>query len=139
MSGSMQEKINNMPLLETLGIRCTAITADYCRMEVTVDARHRNYYGCTHGGLLATLIDTACFFAEPLIPSGRVLATSQLSVNYLRPSAVDDHLVAESKILHLGRRTVHVEVCVHNQRGELIAHGTGALLDVSPADAVADA
>jgi len=133
MHSPMLDKINGIPLLVTLGIGCSAIGSDYCRMEVTVDERHRNFYGGAHGGLLATLVDTVCFFAEPLLPSGRLLTTSQLNVTYLRPAAVGDHLVAESKILHLGRRTVHVDVTVRNQHGDLVVHGTGSLLDVSPA------
>lgn len=133
MHTPMLEKINTMPLLVTLAIHCTAIGSDFCRMEVTVDDRHRNFYGGAHGGLLATLVDTVCFFAEPLLPAGRLLTTSQLSVSYLRPAAVGDHLIAESKILHLGRRTVHVDVVVHNQHGALVVHGTGSLLDVAPA------
>jgi len=126
------DSINRIPLLVTLGIRLSAMGPDFCQMEVTVDERHLNFYGGAHGGLLATLVDTVCFFAEPLLPAGRQLTTSQLSVNYLRPVARADHLVARSKILHLGRRTVHVDVSIVNQHGALVVHGTATLLDVAP-------
>jgi len=126
------DTINAIALLRTLGIRCTASGDDFARMEVTVDARHLNFYGGAHGGLLATLVDTACFFAAPLIPAGRRLTTSQLNVSYLRPVAAGDHLIAQSKILHLGRRTVHLDVSIVNQLGKPVVHGTATLLDVAP-------
>ena len=126
------DSINRIPLLVTLGIRITGMGADFCQMEVTVDDRHLNFYGGVHGGLLATLVDTACFFAEPLLPAGRQVTTSQLTLNYLRPAALGDHLVARSKILHLGRRTVHVDVHIVNQHEALVVHGSATLLDVAP-------
>ncbi|HEX9873802.1 MAG TPA: PaaI family thioesterase [Deferrimonas sp.] len=127
------DSINAIPLLVTLGIRITAFGPDFAQMEATVDERHLNYFGSAHGGLLATLVDTACFFPEPLLPAGRQVTTSQLTVNYLRPVANGDRLVARSKILHLGRRTVHLDVSVWNQDGALVVHGTATLLDVTPA------
>ncbi|PLX92614.1 MAG: PaaI family thioesterase [Desulfuromonas sp.] len=133
MQTPIMERVNAIPLLITLDIRCTEIGSDFCRMEVTVAEKHLNFYGGAHGGLLATLVDTVCFFAEPLLPAGRTLTTSQLTVNYLRPAALGDHLIAEAKILHLGRRTVHVDVTVRNQHDALVVHGTGSLLEVSPA------
>lgn len=127
------EQINAIPMLQTLGIRCTATGADFTRMEVTVSDAHRNFYGGAHGGLLATLVDTACFFADPLAPAGRRLTTSQLSISYLRPVAAGDHLIATSQILHLGRRTIHLDVSILNQHGKQVVHGTATLLDLEPA------
>lgn len=124
------ESINRIPLLQTLGIQLQEIGERHAVMWVTVDERHRNYFGGAHGGLLATLVDTAAFFSKPLLPSGLACTTTGLNVNYLRPAAVGDTLTARSELLHLGRRTASVRVEISNQDKALVAHGTVALLVV---------
>jgi acyl-CoA thioesterase len=122
------ESINNISLLQTLGIQLQEIGERHAVMCVTVDERHRNYFGGAHGGLLATLVDTASFFPRPLLPSGVTCTTTSLQVNYIRPAAVGDLLIARSELLHLGRRTASVRVEVTNQEDKLVVHGTVGLL-----------
>lgn len=122
------ETAGTIPLLQTLGIRLVEIGERHAVMEVTVDDRHRNYFGGAHGGLLATLVDTAAFFPRPLLPSGVPCTTTSLNVSYLRPAAVGDRLTARSELLHLGRRTAGVRVDIRNQDDRLLVHGTVTLL-----------
>lgn len=122
------ESGNRIPLLQTLGIQLREIGDCHAVMEVTVSDHHRNYFGGAHGGLLATLVDTASFFPRPLLPSGTVCTTTSLNVSYIRPAALGDTLTARSELLHLGRRTASVRVEVTNQEGKLVTHGTVALM-----------
>jgi acyl-CoA thioesterase len=122
------ESANAISLLRTLGIRLEEIGDGHALMVVDVDERHRNYLGSVHGGLIATLADTACFFPRPLLPSGQAATTVNLNVSYLRPAAVGDRLSARSELLHLGRRTASLAVRVTDQHDRLVAHGTVALL-----------
>ncbi|HEY6008975.1 MAG TPA: PaaI family thioesterase, partial [Geobacteraceae bacterium] len=94
---------NAIPLLRTLGINLAEIGPRHAVMEVVVSEAHGNYFGGAHGGLIATLIDTVCFFPRPLLPSGLLVTTTNLNVNYLRPAAVGDRLTARSELLHLGK------------------------------------
>lgn len=119
---------NRIPLLRTLGIRLTEIGDHHAVMEVDVADIHRNYYGGAHGGLIATLVDTVCFFPRPLIPSGLRLTTTSLTVTFVRPAEVGDHLVARSELLHLGRRTASLSARVADGGGRLLAHGTATLM-----------
>lgn len=128
MKPATLETANAIPLLRTLDIRLTGIGANHAVMEVTVDERHLNYFGGAHGGLIATLIDTVCFFPGPLLPAGRKVTTANLNVHYVRGGEVGDRLVARSEVLHLGRRTASLAVRVSNGRGELVAHGSVTLL-----------
>lgn len=127
MKPATLESCNQIALLQTLDIRLTEIAPCHAIMEVTVAAKHLNYLGGAHGGLIATLADTVCFFPAPLLPSGRVVTTSNLNLHYLRPAALGDHLCARADLLHLGRRTVSLRFAVQNQQGQLIAHGTATL------------
>lgn len=128
MQPATLETGNQIPLLRTLDIRLTEIGDLHAVMEVTVSDKHLNYLGGAHGGLIATLLDTVCFFPRPFLPSGRLVTTSNLNVNYIRPAAPGDHLVARSEVLHLGRRTASLTVRVTRDGGDLVAHGTVTLI-----------
>jgi uncharacterized protein (TIGR00369 family) len=55
------------------------------RLSAEVDERHLNPAGSVHGGLLATLVDTAMGAAVRSAVDGEIPATSQLTITYLRP------------------------------------------------------
>lgn len=74
------------PMAATLGFRLTAF--DEGRVEITCDPEefHYNPYGMVHGGLAATLLDTATGCAiHTRLPAGVGYATLDLHVTYLRP------------------------------------------------------
>jgi acyl-CoA thioesterase len=125
------ESGNAIALLRTLEIELREIGDRHAVMEVTVGEIHRNYFGGAHGGLLATLVDTAAFFPRPLLPSGTACTTTNLSVTYVRPAAVGDLLTARSELVHLGRRLASVTVVVTNQQGKIVVHGTATLMITS--------
>lgn len=118
---------NAIALLRTLDIRLAEIGERYAVMEVEVSDKHLNYFGGAHGGLIATLVDTVCFFPRPFLPSGRLVTTSNLNVNFVRAAGPGDRLSARSEIQHLGRRTASLTVKVTNGEGGLVAHGTVTL------------
>jgi acyl-CoA thioesterase len=128
MEPSPRDYGNRIPLLQTLGIQLTEIGDRHAVMEVDVSDSHRNYYGGAHGGLIATLVDTVCFFPRPLIPAGRTLTTMNLAVSYIRPAQVGDHLVSRCELLHLGRSIASLVVRVTDSGGRLVAHGTATLM-----------
>lgn len=117
-----------IPLLQTLGISLAESTERHAVMEVTVSPAHANYSGGTHGGLLATLADTACFFPRPLLPSGTRVTTVNLTLNYLRPVAIGEHLRATAELLRLGRRTANLTVVIENGEGKQVVQGSAVLL-----------
>jgi acyl-CoA thioesterase len=134
MQPATLETGNAIPLLRTLDIRLTEIGDRHAVMAVTVADKHCNYFGGAHGGLLATLVDPVCFFPRPFLPSGRLVTTANLNVNYVRPAAVGDHLVARSEVVHLGRRTASLSIRVVNGEGALVAHGTVTLIVLGEPD-----
>jgi acyl-CoA thioesterase len=137
MQPATMERANAIPLLQTLGIRLVENGERYAVMEVTVADSHLNYFGGAHGGLIATLVDTACFLPLPLLPAGRLVTTSSLNVNYIRPAVVGDRLTARADLLHLGRRTASLTVRVTDGEGRLVAHGSATLLVLQEPAAVA--
>jgi len=128
MTDSAFTRAAAIPMLQTLGITLVESGDTHAIMEVTVAEKHANFYGGTHGGLLATLADTTCFFPRPLIPSGVRAATTNLSLNYLRPAAVGEILRARADLLHFGRRTANLEIHIENAQGKLLVQGSAVLL-----------
>lgn len=128
MEPATLESGNTIPLLRTLGIRLVEIGARHALMEVEVTEGHCNYLGGAHGGLIATLADTVCFFPRPLLPSGLLVTTTNLNITYVRPAQVGDRLLARSELLHLGRRLASLTVQVSDGAGRLVAHGSVTLM-----------
>src|SRR5215211_7270581 len=106
---------------ERLGAR-TGTTGDG-RATVEFDAteEHLNAAGTLHGGVLATLVDTAMGQAgRSATDDGDVPATSQLTVTYLRPGKPGPLSVTAS----VRTRGEHLTVCEADveQGGKAIAH-----------------
>jgi len=127
----VNEKVQDIPFLKTLGVSVQEIAERHAEMTVTIDDRHLNYMGTVHGGLISALVDTVCFFPKPLIPSGLKLTSVDLNVSYVRPALKGDTLVARSELLHLGRRTARLTVKVTDQDHGLVAYGTATLMVLS--------
>src|SRR3954469_21747699 len=69
-----------------LGAVVTEVDEGTARLEVDATDEHLNPAGTLHGGVLATLVDTAMGTAvRSATGDGDIPATSQLTVTYLRP------------------------------------------------------
>jgi len=134
LTPALRERVNSIPLLKTLGIELREIGESHAVMALKVDDMHANYMGGAHGGVIATLADTASFFPRRLVPSGLVCTTTNLSVTYVRPAVVGETLIARSELLHLGRRMASVTCQIVNGEGKLVAHSSATLMVLSQAD-----
>ncbi|MGY2065678.1 PaaI family thioesterase [Blastococcus sp. SYSU DS0619] len=113
-----------------LGARPETAEDGSARMSFEVTEEHLNPAGTLHGGVLATLVDTAMGLAvRTTTGEGEVPATSQLTVTYLRPGKPGPLEVTA----RLRTRGEHLTVCEADveQSGKALAHAvaTFALLD----------
>jgi uncharacterized protein (TIGR00369 family) len=113
----------------SLGIRVVDTDDGGARLTLEVTEEHLNPAGTLHGGVLATLVDTAMGQAVRTVSGeGDVPATSQLTVTYLRPGKPGGLTVSAS----VRTRGEHLTVCEADveQDGTAIAHAvaTFALL-----------
>ena len=109
-------------------MRLTAISMD--RATVALDTQECNLqpFGKVHGGAIATLIDTATFWAAFLrLPEEAGLVNIDLKLNYLK-SIGTERMVAEGRCLRPGRTVSYAEARVTDQHGQLVAHGTSSLM-----------
>ena len=87
---------------------------------------HYNPLGAVHGGLAATLLDSALGCAiHSTLPAGTSFTTLEIKVNYLRPMTSETGLVySEGKVIHVGGRIATAEGRITDADGKLYAHGT---------------
>ncbi|MFQ6090689.1 MAG: PaaI family thioesterase [Candidatus Bipolaricaulia bacterium] len=85
--------------------------------------------GGVHGGILATLLDTAGWFAAAVLHDGAWIATTNLNIHLLEPAAQVD-LEAEGRVVRRGRRVDVAEMRVADPDGKLYAIATGTFIVV---------
>ncbi|MBD3004151.1 MULTISPECIES: PaaI family thioesterase [unclassified Streptomyces] len=121
------ERPTDVPTIgRLLGMRFDEV--DPGRVVVSLDTRpdFANPLGTVHGGIAATLLDSAMGCAvHTTLPAGVGYTTLELKVNYIRAARTDGQtLSAEGTVLHAGRRTATAEGKVLDEQGKLIAHAT---------------
>jgi uncharacterized protein (TIGR00369 family) len=79
-----------------------------------------------HGGVIATLMDTAMGSAVyTRLPADTFYTTLELKVNFVRPVGLTaDIRTCEARPVHVGRRTATAEATVTSADGKLVAHGS---------------
>ena len=87
---------------------------------------HYNPIGVVHGGLAATLLDSAMGCAiHSTLPAGAGYTTLEIKVNFVRPMTAETGIVrCEAQVIHIGGRTATAEGRVLDESGKLYAHGT---------------
>jgi len=122
------ETINTSPFPKHMAMRLAAIDLDKAVIELKTSRSHLQAYGIVHGGVLATLIDTATFWSVYLrIPEDAGLVNIDLKLNYLQPVAIG-LLTAEGRAIRSGNKICYAESEVWSSGRELVAHGTSTLM-----------
>lgn len=125
----LKEQVLEASYPRLIGMILEGMTIDRATIILDLDAeRHFQPYGIVHGGVLATLIDTATFWAAfTRLPQDTGLVNVDLKLNYLQP-ALSGRLAAEGRCLRPGRTISYAEAHVYDESGALLAHGTSTLL-----------
>jgi len=127
---AVQELVASAPFPELMGMRLASMEIDRCTVELEIERRHLQPFGIVHGGVIATLIDTATFWAGFLrLPDDAGLVNVDLKLNYLE--AVPEgggRLRAEGTCLRPGRQVSYAEARVLDDSGRLVGHGASTLM-----------
>ena len=114
------------PIGLLMNFRVAEIEEGRAVFSVTPAEYHYNPIGVVHGGVAATLLDSAMGYAvHSTLAAGVAYTTLEIKVNYLRPLTVETGPVrCEAKVIHVGGRTATAEGRIEDARGKLYAHGT---------------
>jgi uncharacterized protein (TIGR00369 family) len=114
------------PIGALMNFRINELEEGRAVFSVTPAEYHYNPIGVVHGGVAATLLDSAMGCAvHSMLPAGAAYTTLEIKVNYIRPMTAETGPVrCEAKVIHVGGRTATAEGRIEDERGKLYAHGT---------------
>jgi uncharacterized protein (TIGR00369 family) len=111
----------SVPFVHLLGLELGPMERGAATLYLNVRDELRQVKGLLHGGVTASLIDTAAAFAIiTTLAEGESTATVDLTVHYLRP-LLSGRLTAHARVLRAGRRLLTVSVDVQDEAGNLAA------------------
>src|SRR5918911_1500835 len=96
---------------QLMGFKLVEVSEGHAVFTVTPDERHYNGLGIAHGGLAATLLDSATGCAiNTMMPAGRVFTTLQMKINSAPPLTGEGGEVrGEARVIHVGGRVPTAE------------------------------
>lgn len=114
------------PIARLVGMQITEVSEGRVVFCLTTAEWHYNPIGSVHGGIAATLLDSAMGCAiHTRLPQGVAYTTLELSVNYTRGmSAATGTVYAIGETLHVGRQSATAHGRIVDEAGKLYAHGT---------------
>ncbi len=116
----IKSELSGIPFLNYLGNKIDKLKPGLAQVSVKYKNQLTQGYGFLHGGVLASLADTAAAFAtRTLIDAEDKLVTLELKINYINPVQSDAKALA--KVVHKGRRTVVIDVDVKDKQNRLCA------------------
>jgi uncharacterized protein (TIGR00369 family) len=114
-----------------LGMRLLIVEDGLVEFALEARAELLNPHGTLHGGVIATILDSAMGAAlQSTLPPGVGFTTMQLNVHYLRAVTLDDPAVrALGQVVHRGGRTATAEARLFAGGSELLlAHASSHLM-----------
>lgn len=116
-----KDSLHGLPFAQLMGMRLVDIRQNEAVIKIEMRDDLRQPAGVLHGGVTATLIDTAMAFAViTRLAEGERASTIDLTVHYLRPHT-DGTFKCTAKIVRAGKRIFTVSADVVNADDKLIA------------------
>jgi uncharacterized protein (TIGR00369 family) len=113
-----------------LGITTEVLAEGHVGFGIDTRAEMCNPAGTVHGGIAATLLDSAMSCAvHSTLAAGERYTTVDIHLHYTRPIRADHgHIVATGDVVHRGSRIATAEGRLLDAEGRLLAHGTTTCL-----------
>lgn len=102
----------------------------------TPGEQHYSVLAMVHGGVAATLLDTALGCSiHSMLPLGVSYATLELHINYVRPLTTQTGFIrCEGEVVHLGRTIATAQARIVDAGGKLYAHATTTCMILRPSE-----
>lgn len=120
----LRRMLEEVPFVKLLGIEVVGVDEGMCRVRLPYHERLEQYYHIIHGGVIASLVDTAMYLAQTTLNGiTKNTVTTEMKVNFLA-SARQEDLFAEARILKNGRNIIYGDTRITGRSEKLIAHAT---------------
>ncbi|MGA6926505.1 MAG: PaaI family thioesterase [Desulfosarcina sp.] len=125
---ALKNTVEKSPYPRHMAMVLDHIEIDRADVVIELAECHLQPYGIVHGGVIATVIDTATFWSAFLrLLENDGLVNVDLKLNYLQP-VVTGRLIARGFCMRPGRTISYSEAKVFDENQTLIAHGTSTLM-----------
>ena len=128
----LKARLRNAPISRFLGQRLIVCKNGRAEVRLPYRAEFQQGDGVVHGGIVATLADTAGFFAAASASPEQMVTTVEFKINLLSGAREED-LRGIGHVIRNGRQLIVCEMIVYGRRRRKIAlaSGTYARLDQS--------
>jgi uncharacterized protein (TIGR00369 family) len=117
---AIRERLRAIPAVQTFGYRLEELSLGRAVIVAPYETRLDGIFACFHGGLLATLADSAGGTAAlTVVGAETATATTDLNIRFLAPCRTDAR--ATARIIKAGRTLVVAEIDVHDMEGRHVA------------------
>lgn len=118
------------PVASMMGFSLDEIEVGRAVFSLEPSETHYNPLGTVHGGVIATLLDSATGCAvHSVLPAGSGYTSVDLHTRFLRPvTAASGRISAEGTVLSRGSRTAVAEARLTDAAGHLLAHATSTCM-----------
>ena len=104
----IEDALSTVPFAKLLGIKLDSVEPGDATLSLQIRDDFKQNAGVVHGGVIASLIDSATAFAIiPLLNPDERTTTVDLTISYLRPLTAGS-MVARAKVLRAGTRLIVV-------------------------------
>ncbi len=125
---AVKQAVNASPYFALISMTIEGLEAGHSRLGVVLEEKHLHPFGSVHGGVFASLIDAAAYWAlHTEVDEGKRLTTVEMKLNFLAPARAGK-LVAEGYRIQLGRTLGIGEAKVEDGEGKLLARGMGTFM-----------
>ena len=125
----LNQLINRCPYFKLLSMKIRDVGRGFSTLEIDLSEKHLQPFGMVHGGVFASIIDAAAFWAlfYDIEDQKAGATTVDLKLNYLAPS-VSGKLIAKGRQIKLGKTLGYAEAEVTDANDKILAHGTSTLI-----------
>ena len=127
LGAALAARMAETPFYRWAGITLVSSREGEVELALKVEPHHLNLQGLVHGGMIATLADTAGGLAvRTALEPGRRHVTAQFSVDFFRPARAG-RILATGRAVRVGSAMAFAEAEVRDERGRLLARATSVL------------
>ncbi len=125
---AVRKHVNVCPYFSLLSMRILDLSWGESLLEIVVQEKHLQPFGMVHGGVFASLLDAAAFWAVfTEVPEDLGMTTVELKINYLVPLSTG-RMTARGRSLRVGKTLCLGEASIVNEERTLLAHGTSTMM-----------
>jgi len=127
----VREAFEEIPFARLLGMELGELRRGAATLHLEAREELKRNRGILHGGVVASLADTAAAFAVLTISeAGQATTTVDLTVHYLRPLAAG-RATAHARVLRAGRRILAISVDILDENQALAATALTSFIRLS--------